>query len=377
MVIRFQKPNVLQMLVVFFSMTPFVLPLPGLGTDLQPYALFLSLLLLLLYNKRALEMLGKRWEFQVLLIPLGVAALCLVLDAFTMASFRGAYNHFSVFFVFLALYVLLDRCGFPEQQIKAVIWIWFAVATVQFLFDKNFLSQFISGDRQAAYGRGVSALCSEASFFGISCFYFLHMTSNFKKRKLLYMILVTAMAVVYAQSFQGILFVAVFYVSFLVDNINSKKGVFLTVALVAGIVASFLLLQKIAPNSRLLTLAESFFEEGVIGTVEGDVSANVRLVSIIDAIKEAFGNYLIPQGFGRRIGSGFGGLLVELGVFGLVETLVIAFCLSLQCKKWYSRILCFVLVYLAMFSNTQMGNPQLLFVMAINLYYAKQERVYG
>lgn len=374
MVIRFRKPNILLALMVFFSMTPFILPFPGLGSDMQPYALLLGLCMLMLYSNQALGAMGRHWQFQVLLVPLVVAVLCLVVDMFSLGGFRGAYNHFSIMLVFLALYTLLERFEFPESQIKTVIWIWFAVATIQFLFDREFLAQFISGEREDAYRRGVVGLCSEASFFGISCFYFLHMASRFKKHKVFYMILITAMSVLYAQSMQGLLFIAVFYIGLLVDSINSRKGIFLVIGIVVGIVVGFLVLRKFAPTSRLVQLFESFFEQGVAGTVENDASATVRLNSILNAIKEALSSYLIPQGFNRRIGSGFGGLLVELGVFGLVETFVIAYCFSLQYKKRYSRILYFLLVYFVMFSNTQMGNPQLLFVMAINLYYHNKER---
>lgn len=374
MTIRFEKSKLLLALMIFFSMTPFILPFPGLGTDLQPYALMLSLLLLLLYHGEIGSALGKNPGVLVLAIPLQVAFLAMVAEGFSFRSFRGAYNHFSIFFVLLALFILLQRMGFPEREIKFVIWIWFAVASIQFFVDREFLAQIISGTREDTFDRGVAGLCSEASYFGISCFYFLHLACRFEKKRLFYMILLTATAVFYAQSMQGLLFVVIFYIGFLLDNLNDKKGFLILLGVVGGSVLGYFLLERIAPDSRLVELLHGIFDQGFVGTVEEDVSASARMKSIRYALEEAFGNYLIPQGFARRIGSGFGGLLVELGIFGLLETLVIAFCFSLQFKKILTRVVYFVLVYLIMFSNTQMGNPQMLLVLATNLYFFNRER---
>lgn len=374
MIIRFKKPNIVLALMVFFSMTPFVLPFPGLGTDLQPYALLLSLLVLFCYHGSIGEALGKNVSITLLVIPAILALLFVVGSFFSFAAFRGAYNHLSIFFVLLAWYILLERFGFPERQIKIVIWIWCLVATVQFFLDREFLSQIISGDRENTADRGVAGFCSEASFFGISCFYFLHLANRFDKRRVPYLLLITAMAVIYAQSMQGLLFVAVFYIGLLVESVNSKKGLLVVLGILVGGAAGYLVMKRIAPDSRLITLLDSFLRSGIADTVEGDVSATVRMNSILDALAEAFGSYLIPQGFARRIGSGFGGLLVELGIFGLLETLVIAYSFCLHFKKLYSRVVYFLLVYFVMFSNTQMGNPQMLLVLAANLYFKNQER---
>ena len=374
MKIRLKKPNMMLGLMVFFSMSPFVLPVPGMGTDLQPYALLLSLFVLFLYYGYMGNALGSNIGFLLLMLPVAMALIFVIAAGFSFGAFRGAYNHLSILFVLMAWFVLLTRYGFPEEQIKMVLWLWFFVATVQFLFDRSFLASIISGDREAAFGRGVVGLCSEASFFGISCFYFLHLANKFTKKKVLYLLLITMMAVLYAQSMQGVLFVLVFYVGFALESVKKKRGIFIVIGIVVGCILSFIIVQKVAPESRLVELLESFRDEGVSGTIDGDASATTRMNSIQDALKEAFGNFLIPQGFARRIGSGFGGLLVELGVFGLLETLVIAYYFSLHFKRLYTRVIYFLLIYFIMFSNTQMGNPQMLFALATNLYFSRQER---
>jgi hypothetical protein len=270
---------------------------------------------------------------------------------------------------------MLQKWDFPENGIKAVLLIWFAIANIQMFVDRSFMDELVSGERYETLSRGVKSLCSEQSFFGISCFYFLYLANNFKKHKWPYMILITVMAALYAQSMMGILFVVIFYVGVLLDANSGFKSVLALLGMIAGAAAAYLILSRFAPNARVIQLVNEFLSNGVEETINDDVSATIRLNSILNAIEEAFGSYLIPQSYGRRIGSGFGGLMVELGVFGLIETLVIAYMLTLHCKKLSTRIVYFVLVYIIMFSNTQMGNPQLLLAMATNLYFKKQEQV--
>lgn len=374
MVIRIPKINWLQAVTVFFAMTPFFLPFPGLGSDLQPYALLLSVLILVCFFGRIPKALGENRQFLLLLVPFVMAATFLALDLFSMGALRGAYNHFSIMVVFLALYILLERFGFPETEIKAIIWIWLLVALVQMFYDREFLAPLISGERLDTRRRGVMALCSEPSFFGISCFYFLHLVNRFRKHRWFYIVLVSAMAVLLAQSMQGLLFLAVFFAGQVVESINSKRGWYLLIGLVIGTVVGYFLLLQIAPDSRLVDLLESIFDQGLQGAVDDDTSATVRLNAIINAISEALEGYLIPQGFGRRIGSGFGGIIVELGIFGLLEAVIIAHAMCLHFRKSYARVIYFILVFVILFSNTQIGNPQLLLVMASNLYFHNQEK---
>lgn len=371
-----QKANLLYVIMMFFCMTPFVFPFPGLETDLQPYALFLSLIVIVIYNRQLSSIFNKNMYLLSLLVPMIIVFVFLVLDNFSMKSFRAAYNHFSVFFVTIAVYMLLNRFGFQEKPFKIILWIWFAVAAIQMFVTKTFLASIIAGSRENAYGRGVVGLCSESSFFGIACFYFLHLANKFQKRRILYLVMITFMAIIFAQSMQGIFFVLVFYVGFILENVRSKNGVFMVIGVIASSVIAYFLLLRIAPESRLIELTNDFINNGFLSTVENDVSATNRWDSMLDAIGKAFNNWLIPQGFDVRFGSGFGGFLVELGIFGLIETTVIAYSFAIHFKSIHTRIIYFFMVYFVFFSNTQIGNPQLLLAIATNIFFNYQEKIH-
>jgi len=80
-------------------------------------------------------------------------------------------------------------------------------------------------------------------------------------------------------------------------------------------------------------------------------------------------NYFLPLGYTRRIGSGYGGFLCELGFFALPVLWCISLVMSWTFKKRVSRVLYFVVVTILLFNNTQLGNPLLLLVLGVNLAF--------
>ena len=64
-----------------------------------------------------------------------------------------------------------------------------------------------------------------------------------------------------------------------------------------------------------------------------------------------------------------------MGWFGLIEIIIISWGMSLQYSKKYICIIYFIIVSVLLFSNTQIGNPQLLFALGINIYNKNKYRI--
>ena len=160
---------------------------------------------------------------------------------------------------------------------------------------------------------------------------------------------------------------------FLLDMINSRKGLLIWGASVAALAGFAGYLRTRLVNSRLNQMIDAFLEGGV-DSVLSDSSASVRFNAIGRALGNAAENLFFPSGFGARIGSAYGGFLVELGFFAIPAIIVISYGLALTFRKKRSRILYFLVVSLLLLNNTQIGNPLLLLVIGINLFDVLRER---
>jgi hypothetical protein len=156
------------------------------------------------------------------------------------------------------------------------------------------------------------------------------------------------------------------------DATNTKKGFYIWVGAIAAIIVFFILLNTVLIETRLYELFWLFMEEGMEGLLT-DVSTATRYESMNAALSDSFENYLLPLGFNRRIGSGYGGFLCELGFFAIPILWCISRAMSKTFKKRTSQILYFVVVTILLFNNTQIGNPLLLFVVTMNLYFSSKD----
>lgn len=369
---RITIQEIVRRLFIVFCMCPFILQFPGLSSDNQPYALLFGMLLILLCVHTAFDLIVKADFAKLLFFSAFIAVLVLLWGGITVGALRGFFNHLSLFIVPLAYGICFSKEErHYEKMLKTLLLIWFFVAVVQLFVSRSFMTQIIANPRGRMADRGVLGLASEPSFFGISCFYFLHIAMKFKKNSILYMLIATVMGVVFAQSTMGIIFIVVFWVAYLFENITSKKGVILFITIALGLSAGYTYLSNNDSDLRVFKLVNTFFEEGFTAIYEDDESTNTRMNSIEQSLESFNGANFLPQGYGTRIGSGYGGFLCELGLFAIIELLVISYGFSLQFTKTRSRILYFVLVSALLFSNTQIGNPQLLFVLGMNYFESK------
>lgn len=364
------KMKFIDVLFVFFCLFPFILPNPIVTTNIQPYAAMLGTLVILneiLVLKQYRIRIGRAYFFGATWFALIVAIFILVISGVSIAALRALFNYYSVAIVPFAAYLIVRRLGYyPERLIKTLILLWFTVSSIQFFIDRSFLTGIIGGVRFSYSYRGVVGLASEPSFLGIACFYFLHMAVKFQKHKTIFILLILIMGIVYAQSMMGVLFIGGFLVIYFLDETTTKRGIYVWIATVLAVPTFAYLMNTVLVGTRLYQLYALFMREGVEGLLT-DVSAENRFEAIVGAIQASLENHLLPLGFYERIGSGYGGFLCELGFFALPVLISISFAMALTFKKRLSQVLYFIIVTILLFNNTQIGNPLLLFVLAMNL----------
>ena len=115
LVIRKDKTFVyLSYIFLFFCFFSFVQILP-LGTDSQPNAMLVALLL---FGIAPVYKINK--QFNLLLLLFVVAIVVTVLGVWTFSAFRGLFNYFSLFFLsFISYRVLIRLNGIPYKLYRA------------------------------------------------------------------------------------------------------------------------------------------------------------------------------------------------------------------------------------------------------------------
>lgn len=377
--IRIKKHSAREILYYLFLVLcfiPFLFPNPVVKTNIQPYAAILGTFVFLFHHDALFNSVYGRNTAVILGGTFIVSLIVMLFSGISVESIRGIYNYFALFIVPCAVFIVLEELSeFPENLCKTMIILWFAVASIQFFVYRGFATQLISSVRWSFKYRGVVGLASEPSFLGITSFYFLHIVRKFRTQRFLYSALVLLMGILYAQSATGVIFIAGYYVVFLFDMINNKKGLYAWTASIIALVVFFSYLNTKLANTRLNQMLDAFFNGG-IDSVLSDGSASIRFNAISKALTQAAGNLFLPNGFGSRIGSAYGGLLVELGFFAVPAILFISYGFCLTFQKLRSRILYYLVVTVLLLNNTQIGNPLLLMVIGMNIYYHKSSKSY-
>lgn len=356
-----RKYPIAEFLIFFFAFFPYITVIP-LPTDIQLYCLIFSFIFCIYL--RAKNRLKLNDSLYIILFTAILACIIGLISGFDMDSLRGVANYLSLAFISIAFYNLFLTNGLPEKYCKIFIWIWFFVGAIQFLFDSHFLSAIVSNARTTEE-RGVFGLASEPSFYGITMSLTLFLIKDFKTRKYFYILLVSLQTILFAQSMMGIVFLlTILIMIFLGDVKKSAKniGKILLVCLLLLFAVMVLLMED--SGQRVAVLIRMIFN----GTLFEDLSVIERWDSIIYSFKTFYNNCFMPSGFSSRIMSGFGGIFVELGIFGI--PLVVTMCISvtktfrLRGFKWAIFILFFMLMLMAI----QPAHPLVACIIGYGLY---------
>ena len=142
MVVKHFLYSPLSFLFLIFCFFPYVKLLP-LGTDSQPYALLLGMILLPLYLRKEIKP-----EFLALLLVALFSAGIAIFSPWDFNTVRSFINYLSLFVVsFVTYHFLKKKGGLPYVFFRNVVYIWFGVGIIQLFIYPSFLSFFGSERR--------------------------------------------------------------------------------------------------------------------------------------------------------------------------------------------------------------------------------------
>jgi len=384
-----------------------ILPFP---TDLQPNTMLIGLgLIMLLLNQPSNHKIPVKIVY--LIIPILVSFLLIISYGITGNSIRSFGAYISVFIISLSTF-LVFRQGyeFKLKKLYYIIFIWGAVGAIQFLVNKGFLSFLVSRfafyDSQGYGERGVSALSNEPSFYGSICFFLwlfflLHKDFNnvAKNTKIAVFVALIGQTILFASSSVSLIYFVILGFVYFIIHVNkillSVLLLLLFVSKTTGLDENLLgLVEVVIGKNRIYSILEIVIEskEQLIFL---DPSINERFFNIYISVLGSIESFLIPNGFDSfagykqdlmnselsslywwttekhtRIQSGYGAILYELGVFGVMIPAVFNYFLyhyfCFNKKKFWTIA---ISVNIVMFSTIPISFPLYSFFIGYLAYY--------
>lgn len=374
--------KILFFLLYFFTFFPYlkILPLP---TDTQPYALIISMVIFFLYllkNKKINQ------KFLISLLFVFLAFLIFLIDI-NMTSLRSMAGYLSLFFLQYAFFLIIKKeKNIRKKFIKVSMNIWFVVGLIQSYIKKDFLS-FLIADMRTSPDRGVTSLAPEPTFYAIVIlFYILIISIFFKgKEKKYYTFNGLIQIILFSKSTMVLLFLLIFFTLRIITKIKIQHVIYFTIILTI--------------MSSIINIYSEYFEglryykmfkliwENPLGFFLIDASSNDRFSHVFFSVKGFLDNYFLPNGFSSwsdyltkelthykniffyvstgRIMSGFGSLIYEMGIVGLLFIIYLNKNInSFFCKK-SNKLFYIIFINLLMFTAIPIAFPIFNFLMAI------------
>jgi hypothetical protein len=377
-------------LFIFFVFFPYIQFIP-FGTDVQPYALLLGIFIFLF--SKAVKV--SRTDFLIIYILIA-SFFILFLNEINFNSFRSLLNYFSIFFISVSAYQVLNSNLLNiEKLIKFFFKIWVVVGIIQNFVFSNFMTFLISSSR-TAHGRGVTSLAPEPTFFGIVLIFFIVFFLHFEKSKEnKYYIIVSVISIfLLAKSAMAFIFLILLGFYFLLFNFRFKYLIFI-IPLFFSVSFLFLFLR----DTRIYKVLSLLFDNPKL-LVLMDASVNDRFFHIYFSILGSINNFFLPNGFnmweefvssmlveyeefiiiewfsqGGRIMSGYGGMFFELGFLGFLVPFVFSFLLY---RIYKSNLKSFFLhsffINTIMFSAITVGFPIFCFYLGFLKHLYNKEK---
>lgn len=292
--------KILVYIFILFCFFPFVQILP-MGTDSQPNALCISLLLFLLKPIWKVDKCSKN-----LLFVFVASCVILVFSSIQFSALRSLFNYFSLFYLtFISYNVLRYINGIPYPMFCCVVILWFLVGTIQLFIYPDFLSFLIprgSSSLTVLSGRGVICLTPEPTFYGIMCLLFMMIGYlNFReKRGVIFVQLILAWQLFFFSRSSMCLFVII--ISFIIYYIfrlllsRDLKSFVLILFLLSSLYIVFPLLLQFVEEYRIGELLTKLWENPWV-FITLDASVNERFNHVFFPLYGFFANWGLPHGF--------------------------------------------------------------------------------
>jgi hypothetical protein len=382
--------NIIYWLLLIFCFFPY-LNILRIGTDTQPNALFIAVLILIKsYNK-------KIPVYYLLSILIFITSLVIFLISnFTKGSLLSFSNYTSFLIVPLAVYYTLDyNKGLSYKFFKNIIYIWFFVGSVQRFISRDFLNFLLSRSSGIALetdynGRGVVGLAPEPTYYGSTIILFIIVyLLNFSYKKDYKLIFVLLFQLIFlSKSSTSILILFISLITFLGFQLYKISIKYLLYIFIGSIflLISFFFIKPFLISSRFYNIFS------IINTnpklIFFDQSISERFNAIYFSIKSLFDQHPLPKGFNSyqnyileksllpeykyqfinykfenysRILSGYGMGFYELGFIGLLIPLFIF--MSIKNKLNIDVIiLSYVIFNFLLFTAMSLNNATILFI---------------
>jgi hypothetical protein len=325
----------LSAITIISSFFPYV-AIYSFGTDIQPIFIMFILVysIILFYCRIPLKNL-----FIFLLLPFFLSCFLMFLNTNLFASLRSVLGYAAICFVpIVFLFLLQKHCSLFVFILKFSTIVYLVVGLIQLNFNRHSFS-FLLNRLSTQDNRGVTSLTPEPTVYGLICLFFiLFFISLNIKNKRRYIIILLLQIIIIAQSSMVILFLFIFLFYHFICNLSLKYFSFGVV----GLILALYLLNNIGLASgyfRVLSILKVLFDNPT-QILALDASINDRASAIYFSIKGFVDNYFLPSGLNsygiylnielpkqsiflesstrNRIMSYYGGILYELGIFGLL-----------------------------------------------------------
>lgn len=381
--------------LIIFCFFPYLQLIP-LPTDSQPYALLISILILIANGFRFVYK-----ESLYLLIVAIFACLFAVYGGLDFNTVRSVINYVSLFTIATATNIMFVKFrNIPFKLFKQIVYIWGIVAVIQQFIYPTFCSFLISRMAEVKYGRGVCSLAPEPTFYAIICallsiicYLNYHENEHYKKLQLI----IWLQLIILSRSTTMIMLALLSYVVYKGYIIVTRRPILifygLSVVLLIYFIIPFLL--PYIEQYRFGILFSKLLENPQL-FVTVDESVNERFIHAFFPLYGFIVNYGMPHFYGNfsdfmngitssgqfqdyipyvkdnytRIMSGLGSALFELGLPALLIVIVLINCIKMLIRNdqhflFYGILLVFILMNAMPLSNALVG-----FVFG-NLIYCK------
>lgn len=388
--------RILIYIFLFFCFFPY-LDLLGLGTDTQPNAMILGLILLFAMDKKWLN---------APIILLWVTAILGMLLIFknslgVMEYVRNVLNYLSPPIIALVAYNLCKKYQIrvPFKAFVLIVLTYLIVGLIQFYIWPSFLTGLVNGSARGILfgGRGVVSLCPEPAFYGSMCLFLMvfSLLCYSARHNWLTIPLLLFQLVFLSRSSTAIVILLAALVFFLVFQMLTFKFriivntliVILLLIPIGGFVSASL------EKSRFGELLDSFIDNPFL-IAQVDQSVGIRFMGVVSpflSFRHANG---IPQGIGNykaflqklyragkyrmvlskdivnekvKLGGSINLVLFQLGLIGLIFPLAIILSF-IRAIRNSGVMLAFLIFFTLLFTQIQLMHSMIGLIIGFAIY---------
>jgi len=366
------KLNIINLSNIYFLLIafPYVTFFIPTISDLQPYGLIFSFLIFMFYL-----IVGKKISFPPIFLMILLVFFYSLFLFFIKSNFilglRSIANYASYFFITFAAYKLFKYI--KVKYFFLAVYVWFFFGIVQTFFVRNFGSVFLNRiSTSISRGAGVTSLAVEPSYYAIICVNLLILNDLFfsleyyQKKKYIFIFMILSIQIGLSLSGMGLVFFSIYLLLkivayYLFNKVNNLNKLLIKILkLILFIFIVILLFYTIYnglfvfENSRPTNILKSLINTKKLGNfLKKDASVALRMSHILLSFSSIrFSNgigfglgtwqenfsilisnsgkfisnlYNVRPIIGSKPMSGWGGIIFELGIIGVIPILFFVF----------------------------------------------------